>query len=116
MSDSDRPQRRAKRDQSVTYFWRALRYLVPHRRLVVISIACAFLVGLTFTGGLSAMLPILRVLINGETMQVWAGKLVAESRLGVKLADSPDKILVDHVHAKGAAAAAGWKEGDVLAD
>jgi hypothetical protein len=64
MSDSE-PQKREKRDQSVTYFWRALRYLAPHRKLVAISIGCAFLVGLTFTGGLSAMLPVLRVLMNG---------------------------------------------------
>src|SRR5205823_11939126 len=96
MSDSERP-RREKRDQSVAYFWRALRYLAPHRRLVGISIACAVLVGLTFTGGLSAMLPILRVLMNGETVQVWAGRIVAADRLDARLADSPDKIILDHV-------------------
>src|SRR5256885_542903 len=50
MSDSERP-RREKRDKSVAYFWRALRYLAPHRRLVGISIGCAVLVGLTVTGG-----------------------------------------------------------------
>jgi ABC-type multidrug transport system fused ATPase/permease subunit len=103
-----------KQDQSVTYFWRALRYLAPHQRLVIISIGCAFLVGLTFTGGLSAMLPILRVLMSGETVQTWAGRIVAEQRLGVKLAESPDKVLVDHVHHDGAAARAGLRAGDLL--
>src|SRR6478672_6712073 len=113
MSDSARPKRE-KRDQSVAYFWRALRYLAPHRRLVGISIGCAVLVGLTFTGGLSAMLPILRVLMNGETVQTWSGRIVAEHRLNVKLADTPDKVLIDHVHHEGAAGRAGLKQGDVL--
>src|SRR5215217_4605369 len=89
---------RPKKDKSVAHFWRATRYLAPHRRLVVISILCAFLVGLTFTGGLTTMLPILRVLMNGETMQVWAGRLVAEHRLNVKLADTPERVQVDRVH------------------
>src|SRR5215218_2667055 len=96
MSDSDRPKR-DKREQSVTFFWRALRYLAPHRRLVVISIGCAFLVGLTFTGGLSAMLPILRVLMSGETVQTWAGRIVAEQRLGVKLAETPEVVRIERV-------------------
>ena len=113
MSDSERPKRE-KRDQSVAYFWRALRYLAPHRKLVGISIGCAFLVGLTFTGGLSAMLPVLRVLMNGETVQVWSGKLVVEHRLGLKLADTPDKVLIDHVHHEGAGAQAGLQQGDLL--
>src|SRR3954447_18959598 len=102
MSDSARPKRE-RREQSVTYFWRALRYLGPHRRLVVVSIGCAFLVGLTFTGGLSAMLPILRVLMNGETVQAWAGKSVAESRFDLKFADAPDELIVAKVHAGGVA-------------
>src|SRR5258706_5493703 len=113
MSDSERPKRE-KRDQSVAYFWRALRYLAPHRRLVGISIGCAVLVGLTFTGGLSAMLPILRVLMNGETVQTWSGRLIAEKRLEIKLADTPDKVLIDHVHHDGVAAKAGLKQGDLL--
>src|SRR5690348_6641828 len=111
MSDLER-SKRTKRDKSVSSFWRALRYLAPHRRLVVISIGCAFLVGLTFTGGLSTMLPILRVLMNGETVQTWAGRLVAEHRLDVKLADTPEKVLVDHVHHAGAGHLAGLREGD----
>jgi subfamily B ATP-binding cassette protein MsbA len=113
MSDSERPKRE-KRDQSVAYFWRALRYLAPHRRLVAISIGCAVLVGLTFTGGLSAMLPILRVLMNGETVQTWSGRLIAEKRMEIKLADTPDKVLVDHVHHDGPGGKAGLKQGDLL--
>jgi subfamily B ATP-binding cassette protein MsbA len=116
MSDSA-PQKRPKRDQSVAYFWRALRYLAPHRRLVAISIGCAFLVGLTFTGGLSTMLPILRVLMSGETVQSWAGRLVAEQRLGVSLADTdrPETVLIVKTHDKSAAAQGGVRAGDHIA-
>jgi subfamily B ATP-binding cassette protein MsbA len=114
MSQSEPKKKREKRDQSVAHFWRATRYLAPHRRLVVISIACAFLVGLTFTGGLSTMLPILRVLMSGETVQAWAGRIVAGHRLEVRLGDSPEKVLIDHVSHKGPGAVAGLKQGDVL--
>jgi subfamily B ATP-binding cassette protein MsbA len=115
MSQSEStPARREKRDKSVAHFWRATRYLAPHRKLVAISISCAFMVGLTFTGGLSTMLPILRVLMSGETVQDWSGRIVAGERLGARLSDSTDKVLLGKVDAKGAAAAAGLKEGDVL--
>jgi ABC-type multidrug transport system fused ATPase/permease subunit len=114
-SENSNPrEKREKRDKSVAHFWRATRYLAPHRRLVVISIAAALLVGLTFTGGLGTMLPILRVLMSGETVQAWSGRIVAAERLGAKLADSSEKVLVDHVSHKGAAATAGLKQGDVL--
>jgi ABC-type multidrug transport system fused ATPase/permease subunit len=56
----------------------------------------------------------LRVLMNGETVQTWSGRLVAEHRLNVKLADTPDKVLIDHVHHEGAAGRAGLKQGDLL--
>src|SRR5688572_4622047 len=109
------PQTKPKprKDKRLPHFWRAVRFLAPHRRLVIISIACAFLVGLTFTTGLSTMLPILRVLLNGDTVKVWAGRIVAEQRLNVKLADDTESVRVDAVSA-GPGADAGIKKGDVL--
>src|SRR6266487_6981706 len=74
------------------YFRRALRYLYPYRRIVIISIASAFLVGLIFTSGLAAMLPILRVLLNGDTLQGWVDRQIVEQRLGVSLEDGGAKI------------------------
>src|SRR5688572_22503306 len=102
-----------RKDKRLPHFWRALRFLAPHRRLVIISICCAFLVGLTFTGGLSAMLPILRVLMNGETVQVWAGRVVAEQRLNANLADDPETVRIDRLD-PGPAADAGLTKGDTL--
>jgi ABC-type multidrug transport system fused ATPase/permease subunit len=60
------PQRKRRKN---TEFWRACRYLGPYRKIVAVSIICAFGVGVITTTGLGAMLPILRVLLNGETIQ-----------------------------------------------
>ncbi|MCC6424060.1 MAG: ABC transporter ATP-binding protein [Phycisphaerales bacterium] len=75
-------------------FWRACRYLWPHRRIVIISIFCALAAGIFFTSGLSAMLPILRVLIYGERVQTWVDRQVAESRLGVALAENGHAVQI----------------------
>jgi ABC-type multidrug transport system fused ATPase/permease subunit len=112
-SPPDNSTPKARKDKRLPHFWRAVRFLGPHRKLVVISIACAFLVGLTFTGGLSAMLPILRVLMNGETVQTWAGRVVAEQRLHVNLNDDPETVRIDRLD-PGPAADAGLKKGDTL--
>jgi len=94
------------------HFWRACRYLWPYRMMVGISIFCAFFVGLTLAGGLGGLLPILRVLINGDTVQGWAYRQVAEQRLGVKFAEKPDQIQIVRVDKNAPAAAAGLKVGD----
>src|SRR5207253_6075515 len=75
----------------------------------------AFLVGLTFASGLGAILPILRILVNGDTTQGWVQRLAVEHRLGVKLAeDAGDVRVVSLAHQHGAAGNAGVKAGDVL--
>ena len=50
-------------------FWRAFRFLWPYWRIVVVSIVSAFFVGLVFTSGMSGMLPIIKILISGQTIQ-----------------------------------------------
>src|SRR5437764_6712309 len=91
-SDVSREQR--KKNKSNADFWRACRYLAPHRKIVTISIICAFLVGLTFASGLGALLPILRILVNGDTMQGWVQRQAVENRLGVKLAEDAGDVRV----------------------
>jgi subfamily B ATP-binding cassette protein MsbA len=75
----DKPRKNAN-------FRRACRYLGPYRRIVIISIICAFLVGFIFTSGLGAMLPILRVLVNEDTLQSWVDRQIAARHL------PPDRI------------------------
>ncbi len=106
------PNRRKSR--STADFWRAATYLYPHRRLVVVSIICAFVVGAAFTSGLSAMLPILRVLIYGDSVQAWMDRQIIESRLDVRLAED-DEIRIVQVKEGGAAAVAGLRPGEQIA-
>jgi subfamily B ATP-binding cassette protein MsbA len=88
--DQPKPRKNRKKDQ----FWRACRYLDPHRRLVIISILCAFVVGAAFTGGLGTLLPIMQVLIKNGSVQDWANRQVVERRLDVRLVDNPQEIRV----------------------
>ncbi len=58
-------------------FWRACRFLGPYRAHVVIAIVSAFCSGLVFTGGLSAMYPIINVLLNDQTVSQMVDENVA---------------------------------------
>src|SRR4051812_4538166 len=78
-----------RKDKRLIAFRRACRYLGPYRKIVLISVISAFFVGLIFTTGLGAMLPILKVLINDDTVPGWIDRQIAEKRLGVKLAEDP---------------------------
>src|SRR2546421_11265660 len=84
MSMSPSPSRKKRKN---VHFWRASTYLWPYRRIVIVSVICAFFVGAIGTTGLGLMLPILKVLINGDTVQVWVQRQVAERRLGVTLSE-----------------------------
>src|SRR5438045_5714306 len=66
----DHPRKRRKN----THFWRAFGFLWPYRRIVLISAISALLVGLVFTSGMGAMLPIVKILIDGETIQGWVDR------------------------------------------
>src|SRR3954470_11653405 len=84
------PRKRRKN----TEFWRACRFLAPYRRMVTTSIIAAFLVGLITTGGLAALLPILRVLINEDTISGWVDRQVVERRIGVALSEERQPHIV----------------------
>jgi ABC-type multidrug transport system fused ATPase/permease subunit len=117
VGQSQKPESSSSRKRKRTAdFWRACRYLAPHRRLVIISIICAFLVGLTFASGLGAILPVLRILVNGDTLQSYAGRAVAQHRLDVQLADTPAEVkivAIAHPHISPAGKA-GLEKYDVL--
>ncbi len=78
-------------------FFRACRYLGPHRRIVIISILCAFFVGAAFTGGLGTMLPVFKILLSGQTIQDWMNGRIVEHRLHLKLADDPNTVRVAQI-------------------
>src|SRR5262249_21339666 len=66
---SQPPPDQPRKSRKNTEFWRACHYLGPYRRIVIVSIVCAFFVGGITAAGLGAMLPILQVLLNNETLQ-----------------------------------------------
>src|SRR5437867_1722139 len=97
-----------------THFWRAFRFLAPHRRIVVISIVSAFFVGMVFTSGMSATLPIIKVLINGETIQGWVDRQILEKRLDASLAEKEENPHILRVAEKGPAGKAALPLGSRL--
>jgi ABC-type multidrug transport system fused ATPase/permease subunit len=108
---SDRPKIKGKKHR---YFWRACRYLWPYRTKVVISVASAVFVGLAMTGGLTTMIPIMRVMLSGDTIQAWIYRQTAEQRLDVKVVAEPSEVQL--AQAQGRAKAAGLQAGDVITD
>ncbi len=94
----------AKKEKTSSSFFRACRYVGPHRGILAISIGCARVVGLAFTGGLGTMLPIMQVLINGDTVPDWVNRKIVEQRLDVKLVDDVNQVRLAKVHPGGAAA------------
>jgi subfamily B ATP-binding cassette protein MsbA len=112
------PRSVAKREmkkKNLSQFWRSTPFLFPYRVLITMSVVSAFFVGLAMAGGFGTMLPILRVLINGDTIPNWANRSIVESRLGVTLADDPTDLRLVKVKPGGAAYTAGLRPGDSLA-
>jgi len=101
-----------RRDKkNIANFFRALKYLRPYRRMVAASIICAIFVGLAMTGGLTTMLPIIRVLINGDTVSGWVDRTVVNHRLHIKLNDNPKlpALYPDIIDSNSPLAAAGFE-------
>ena len=102
------------KDKSNSQFWRACRYLAPYRGLVAISITCALFVSFAFAGGLGTLLPIMRVFLNGDTIQTWVDRAIAQPRLGVTFADSTDELRIVKIEPGQIAASEGLTVNDVL--
>lgn len=97
------------------HFWRACRYLWPYRVKVAISVVAAVFVGLALTGGLTSMLPVMQVLINGDTMPGWMYRQTAQARLKVKFLADPGIVQIGQV-TDGPGKQAGLRLGDEIVD
>ncbi|MBV8781236.1 MAG: ABC transporter ATP-binding protein [Phycisphaerae bacterium] len=95
-------------------FWRACQYLGAYRGIIAVSVICAFFVGGAFTGGLLTTLPIIKVLINRDTVPAWADRLIIENRLGVTLAEEQTQAKIVRITPSGLAATHGFHQFDVL--
>jgi subfamily B ATP-binding cassette protein MsbA len=107
--------KRAMKKKNLDEFKRSVRFLFPYHRYIFLSFISAFFVGVAMAGGLGTILPILRVLISGDTIPNWANRTIVESRLQVALVDDPTELRLVRVKAEGIAAAAGLRSGDALA-
>src|SRR5439155_13404993 len=74
---------------------------------------CAFFVGGITAAGLGAMLPILQVLLNNETLQGYVNRQIVNQRLGIALDERSTSI--SKVHDGSPAERAGLAVGDDLA-
>lgn len=110
---SPRPPKR-KKEKGAIHFWRACRFLYPYRGMVIISILCAVFVSAANTAGLGTLLPIMRVLVKGDTIAAWANREIVQQRLGVKFSGETRDLVIVKVNASGAAARAGLREQDTL--
>jgi subfamily B ATP-binding cassette protein MsbA len=111
--------KRAAKKRAQEDFWRAMRFLLPYRAMIALSLAAALFVGLAMAGGFTTMLPVLNVLIHGDTVPNWVYRRVAADRLGVTfMADGSAAVDLRllKVEPGSAAAAAGLTPGDALAD
>ena len=87
--------------------------------MIAVSFAAALFVGLAMAGGFTTMLPVLNVLIRGDTVPNWVYRRVAAHRLGVTFADDAAEaadLRVLRLDAGSPAAAAGIAVKDALAD
>jgi ABC-type multidrug transport system fused ATPase/permease subunit len=102
------------KDKSNKHFWRAIWFLWPYRKYVVVSIVCAVFVSGAFAGGLGTMLPIMRVFLNGDTVQSWVDRTIAQRRLGVTFADRVDELQIIRIQSGGVADASGLQDHDIV--
>ena len=103
-----------KRSKSTRDFWRAMRFVHPYRRTIGVSVVCALFVGLAMSASLATLTPIMRVLLNNQTIQHWADATIVEQRLGVRFLEDSPELTVVNVKPDGAGAAAGLQRGDRL--
>jgi len=93
-------------------FWRAMKFVWPYRRTIAISVVCAFFVGLAASASLAAIMPVLRVLLNNQTVQQWVDATIVEQRLGVRLLEDSPEVQVVSVKPDETGQAIGLKRGD----
>jgi subfamily B ATP-binding cassette protein MsbA len=104
----------AAKSKDKRYFWRAMRFVWPYRRTILTSVFCALFVGLAMSCSLATLTPIMRVLLNNQTIQQWADESVVERRLGVRVLEDAPEVQLVTVKPDGPAAAAGLRVGDRL--
>lgn len=103
-----------RKKKSTADFWRAMRFVAPHWRLMTISIVCALFCGAASTSGLGTIFPICNILFKGDNIHTWAEREIAARRLGVRFTDDVRELRIIKLTPDGQAERAGLQEDDVL--
>jgi subfamily B ATP-binding cassette protein MsbA len=103
-----------RKKKSTADFWRAMRFITPYWRLMLVSIVCAFFCAAAATSGLGTLLPICSVLFKGDTIPTWAQREIAAYRLGVRFSDDVNELRIVKLTPGGVADRAGLRRFDVL--
>jgi subfamily B ATP-binding cassette protein MsbA len=109
----------ARDEHWLPHFRRSLKYLVAHRRVLIIGLITAIGVSVTYTFSISTIIPILKVIFaDHETLVDWLHRAEAERRLGIGIAadvpDDPAGLRVNQVKPTSHAAGV-LREGDRIA-
>lgn len=86
-------------------FRRAMTYLWPHRRPLVVGLTAAIFVGVFYTVSISSIVPLLKIIFSDhETLVDWMHRVETQRRLDVAIApdlrDDPVGLVIDHVRAE----------------
>lgn len=102
-------------------FRRALRFLIPHRRLLIIGVLCSFGVALAYSASIGAILPVLKLMVSDEGLTGYVRRHAAMERLGGEIravdadgAPAGSRFVVTDVPEDAPMAIAGVGRGDIL--
>ena len=93
-----------RHDRWLPNFRRALAFLRPHRKVLIIGLCAAIGVSISYTFSISTIIPILKVIFaDHETLVDWLHRSETERRLGVTIApdlpDDPAGLRIDRLQA-----------------
>ena len=104
------------------HFRRVLTYLKAQYKAVLLSVLCAVLAAFLFSLSISAMLPLMKVMIGEEGLHGWVGRKIVEHRSGIIFRPLPLRqapasavpLAIEAVELNSSAYDAGLEPGDTV--
>ncbi len=107
--------RGSKKGASPIHFLRVLRFSRPYYKYLIPAIVCIFLVALTYSLNIAAVLPVIKVIAGEQGIPAWVHQSCAEERLDAEFFDDREKRQLTILKIKKKSPLAGKAEaGDVL--
>ncbi|MFW6154033.1 MAG: ATP-binding cassette domain-containing protein [Planctomycetota bacterium] len=64
-------------------FFRSAKYILPYKLRLTAALLCVVIIGLLWGGGLSVLLPAMKILISPEGLHGWADQVIVNDRLDI---------------------------------